>query len=116
MTEQVKKECRSDREAFFELLPAIVASFATKHTESKTIRELSIGLAREVTASLVQAGICERTTTCFDLYQLAPVPAAVAMQPLSSTPAPLGNGNGFTTQGQMVAQYQTNEVQKIRGI
>ncbi len=101
----------SDVAVFLHLLPNIVGSIATKYSDAKTIRDLSINLARETTGQLVALGVCQRTTLCLDNYPLAaggPIPQA---QP--ATGPQLGNNNGHGTQGAMVAHYPSQETRKI---
>lgn len=113
----------SDVDVFLHLLPNIAGSLAQKHEGSKTVRDLAIGVAREITGQLVTLGICERTTTCLDGQYLAtpgPVvansqPAAVgvignATQPVQGA---LGNNNGHGIQGAMVAHWPSEEIRKI---
>jgi hypothetical protein len=101
----------SDVAVFLHLLPNIVGSIATKYSDAKTIRDLSINLARETTGQLVALGICQRTTLCLDSYPLAaggPIP-----QPQPGTVPALGNNNGHGTQGAMVAHFLSQETRKV---
>jgi|SRR5208337_4617111 len=101
----------SDVEVFLDMLPAIAGSLATKHTDAGTVRDLAIGIARELTGQLVALGVCERTTTCLDGQYLAtPGPAVAASQPASITgsqPASVLGSNGAKT------QFPTQEQVKI---
>jgi hypothetical protein len=101
----------SDVEVFLGMLPAIAGSLATKHTDARTVRDLAIGLAREVTGQLVSLGICARTTTCLDGQYLAtPGPAIAMSQPagiINSQPASVLGSNGAKT------QFPTQEHVKI---
>lgn len=104
------KRLPSDVEVFLHMLPEIAGSLATKHTDPGTVRDLAIGITRELTGQLVALGICERTTTCLDGQYLAtPGPVIAASQP-----APvLGSNNGHGVQGAMVAHWSTKAEQKI---
>jgi hypothetical protein len=100
----------ADIEVFLQVLPGIAGSFATKHSEPRTIRDLSIGLAREITGQLVALGVCQRTTTALDGQYLATSGPVVA----ASQPAPvLGSNNGHGLQGAMVAHWATKEETRI---
>lgn len=113
----------SDVDVFLHLLPNIAGSLATKHEGSKTVRDLAIGVAREITGQLVQLGICDRTTIAFDGQYLAtPGPAIASSQPAAissvgnatqAVQGTLGNNNGHGIQGAMVAHWSTEEVRKI---
>jgi hypothetical protein len=113
----------SDVDVFLHLLPNIAGSLATKHEGAKTVRDLAIGVAREITGQLVQLGICDRTTIAFDGQYLAtPGPAVAASQPAAlsgignatqSVQSALGNNNGHGIQGAMVAHFHSEEVRKI---
>jgi hypothetical protein len=100
----------SDVEVFLGLLPAIAGSLAQKHTDARTVRDLAIGVAREITGQLVSLGVCDRTTVCLDNQYLAtPGPVIAASQP-----APiLGSNNGHGIQGAMVAHFETRDERKI---
>ena len=102
----------TDVDAFMQLLPTIVGSYALKHDNAQTIRDLAIKLARETALGLVHIGVAIRTTPSLDAQPLA-APGAVIASP---QPAPLGNNNGHGLQGAMVAHYQSSEVQKVHGL
>jgi|SRR5271163_207249 len=104
----------SDVDVFLHLLPNIVGSIATKYSDAKTIRDLSIGLARETTGQLVALGICQRTTMCLDNNPLATGGPIVqqASQPAGAQPQ-LGSNNGHGIQGAMVAHFPSQETRKV---
>lgn len=99
----------SDVDVFMQLLPNLAGSLATKHEGAKTVRDLAIGVAREITGQLVALGVCDRTTMCLDNQPLATPGPNIA----SSQPAALGNNNGHGIQGAMVAHFETSETRKI---
>jgi hypothetical protein len=117
----------SDVDVFLHLLPNVAGSLATKHEGARTVRDLAIGVCRELTGQLVALGICERTTVCLDNQYLASPgpevartqPAAVGISPpnpaMSNVPpgVVLGSNNGHGVQGAMVAHFETAEVRKI---
>jgi hypothetical protein len=117
----------SDVDVFLHLLPNVAGSLATKHENAKTVRDLAIGVCRELTGQLVALGICDRTTVCLDMQYLAsPGPEVARAQPAAigitaPGPAPgtappgvqLGSNNGHGIQGAMVAHWSTEEVRKI---
>jgi hypothetical protein len=103
----------SDVEVFLQLLPNIVGSFATKHQDARTVRDLAIGLARETTLALVALGVCDRTTMLNDGQPLATATPGVVGAPRDPM---LGNNNGHGTQGAMVAHWPNTGVQKIQGL
>jgi hypothetical protein len=117
----------SDVDVFLHLLPNVAGSLATKHENAKTVRDLAIGVCRELTGQLVALGICDRTTVCLDMQYLAsPGPEVARMQPAAigiTAPGPtggttppgvqFGSNNGHGVQGAMVAHWATEEVRKI---
>jgi hypothetical protein len=123
----------SDKDVFFRLLPDLCGSFATRYTDPKTIMALSVELAREETGRMADLGVCKRTIMCYDQRPLAlqiyftpqsgeqrsvaqqPAPAP-NQHPQQNGDLPLANTNGRGLQGQMVAHFTTNSVQKIHGL
>jgi hypothetical protein len=115
----------SDVDVFLHLLPNIAGSLAQKHEGARTVRDLSIGIAREITGQLVNLGVCERTTIALDGQYLAtPGPNIASSQPAAvagngsgnatqSVQPALGNNNGHGIQGAMMAHFPTTEVTKI---
>lgn len=113
----------SDVDVFLQLLPNIAGSLATKHEGARTVRDLAIGVAREITGQLVGLGICERTTIALDGQYLAtPGPSVAASQPAALSgignvtqpvQSALGDNNGHGIQGAMMAHFPTAEVRKI---
>lgn len=121
----------SDKDVFFRLLPKLCESFATRYNDPKTVMALSVELAREETGRMADIGVCERTVMCYDgrplalqVYSTPPEYRSVVQQPAPAPnqhppqngDLPLANTNGRGLQGQMVAHYQTNSVQKIHGL
>jgi len=124
----------SDKDVFFQLLPWLAGSFATKSNDPKTVMALAIELAREETGRLADVGACRRTTLCHDERPLAlqvyfqPQEVRTTQQPVAPAPVPAGstfhphealplaNSNGRGSQGQMVAHWPTASVQKIQGL
>lgn len=113
MTDQAPAPAKTkptDVDAFLNLLPNLVGSFASKHNDPKTASDLAINLAREETAHMVAIGQCTPTTVCRDGRPLALYPGAQNPQ------SPFGLGSGQSRQGAMVAQFETTNVQKIQGL
>lgn len=100
----------TDVDAFLKLLPHLVESFATKHGDPKTVSDLAIGLAREETAHMVMVGCAVPTLMCRDGRPLALLPGS-AMPGTAQNP--IGGGN---RQGQMVAHFDNQNVQRIQGL
>jgi hypothetical protein len=121
----------SDKDVFFRLLPGLCGSFATQYNDPKTVMALGIELAREETGRMADLGVCERTIMCRDGRPLAlqvylappqyrstvqqPAPAP-NQHPQQEGALPLANTNGRGLQGQMVAHFETNSIQKIQGL
>ena len=106
---------RTDVDAFLQILPDIVGSFASKHGEPKTVTDLSIHLAREMSGQIVNAGMADATMVCRDGSPLG----LESGTPVGGTAGPLGHGplgNGSSKQGAMVAHYSSQNVQKIHGL
>lgn len=122
-----------DVDVFFRLLPKLCESFATRYNDPKTVMALSVELAREETGRMADIGVCQRTVMCYDGRPLAlqvyftpqtgeqrsvaqqPAPAP-NQHPQQEGALPLANTNGRGLQGQMVAHFQTNSVQKVHGL
>ncbi len=121
----------SDKDVFFRLLPGLCGSFATQYNDPKTVMALGVELAREEAGRMADLGVCERTIMCRDGRPLAlqvylappqyrstvqqPAPAP-NQHPQQEGALPLANTNGRGLQGQMVAHFETNTVQKIQGL
>lgn len=118
----------SDKDVFFRLLPDLAQSFTTRYSDPKTIKDLSVQLAREETGRLAGLGVCSLETLCADGQRLGqpsresphtvmarPEPAPPAAQLEDGSP-PLANTNGRGLQGQMVAHWPTNQVTKVHGL
>lgn len=99
----------TDAEVFLKNLPKYVESFAKKYNDPQTARDLAINLAREEVGHLAEMGLCRMTVMCRDGRPLA---LTTNMQ----GPGPLAIGNGQNRQGAMVAQFQSQQVQKIQGL
>ena len=101
----------SDVETFLSMLPLLVGSFASKHGDPKTASDLAINLAREETAHLVSSGCARPTLICNDGRPLALFPGTAAP---GSAQNPIGNQSG--KQGQMVAHFDNQNIQRIQGL
>lgn len=107
---------RTDVDAFLQLLPDVVGSFASKNNDAKTITDLSIHLAREMTGQIVSSGMADSTMVCRDGQPLGLDSGAPIR---GQTAGPLGQGpigNGSNRQGAMVAHFDNQSVQKIQGL
>ena len=123
----------SDIDAFFLLLPSCVGGYISKYSDTKTITDLAIALARETAGRLVTLGVCNRAMMCSDELPLAAMAvteaAATALVVTASAPAlasaptletrsgpTLGDNNGHGVQGACVAHFPSQQVQKIQGL
>lgn len=110
MTEAQSKPKPTDVDAFLNLLPNLVGSFAAKNNDAKTVSDLAINLAREETAHMVAIGQCTPTMVCRDGRPLALYPGTTSSQ------SPFGLGSGQNRQGALVAQFPNTDIQKIQGL
>ena len=99
---------KTDLDAFFDILPKFVESFARKHNDPKTASDMAINLAREEAGHLCQIGDAVATTMCRDGRPLALLPGMQVQGPITS-----GLGG---KQGAMVAHFESQNITRIQGL
>jgi hypothetical protein len=110
---------KTDIDYFFDSLPPLVGSFASKHNEAPTAASLAIHLARESVGQFALLGITTPSHVCPDGTALAIAsPQAIQAASQSVIPKNFGAtlGNGHSKQGALVTQFETQSIQKVQGL